>query len=246
MRKWIVVLVALTLIAVPFAPALAEGEEVTDAAASQDVVDRAASEARLTRWGEVLEAAGWADTLRGAGPFTVFVPANSAFAKRGAPALDELTAAELKDLVQYHVVSGAYGAEDLADVTHLFTLQGDALDFAADEDGKLTVNGVALVTTADLETANGVIHVIDTVLAPPVAARKLVVTQETPVLAAPNGEDTGLVMEPCKTANVLARSGSFARIETMGGWISADGFVYVPMDYGIEGGTPVLPGCEVE
>ena len=121
------------------------------------------------------------DALRGAGPFTVFAPTNDAF----EDLLDELEdgAADflldpdnegvlvgiLTELLTYHVVAGEFTAADLlADVpTELTTLQGDTLEITEDN-GSLFVNGLE-IDPADIFASNGVIHVINEVLLPPVA-----------------------------------------------------------------------------
>jgi uncharacterized surface protein with fasciclin (FAS1) repeats len=103
--------------------------------------------------------------LRG-GPFTVFAPTNDAFLKipletRRAVAsdLDLLTTVLL-----YHVVEGVYTAADLEE-GELQTLAGVPLQITRDGDAVL-VNGFP-VAAADVEAANGVIHVMGDVLLPP-------------------------------------------------------------------------------
>ncbi len=95
--------------------------------------------------------------LQGDGPFTVFAPTDAAFAKLGAvPSGDAL-----KDVLLYHVVSGAVGSGDLeaGDVSTL--LEGKSVTVALS--GGVTIND-AKVTSANIIAKNGVIHVIDSVL----------------------------------------------------------------------------------
>ncbi len=111
--------------------------------------------------------------LSGEGPFTVFAPTDAAFADLLAElditAEDLLALEELADILLYHVVSGEFLAEAVIAGAPLTveTLNGEALDITV-EDGVVTINGVATVTTADVLASNGVIHVIDAVLLPPV------------------------------------------------------------------------------
>ena len=119
-------------------------------------------------------AAGLADTLGSSGPFTVFAPTNDAFGAAAAAGVDlaALLAdkAALTKVLTYHVHAGAVHAADLSDGMAVSTLEGDTISVAIDRrSGAVTLNGVAMVVTADVECSNGVIHVINAVLLPPAA-----------------------------------------------------------------------------
>ena len=109
-------------------------------------------------------AAGLESTLDGDGPFTVFAPVNGAFDAIDA---DELTgnATLLTEVLNYHVVSGsALASGDIAEgESTVETEDGADLTINKTADGTVTVNGKT-VTTADIQTTNGVIHLIDGVL----------------------------------------------------------------------------------
>ncbi len=99
--------------------------------------------------------------------YTVFAPTNAAFAEIQDTVdtlLMEENMADLQDVLKYHVVDGAAMSGDLTDGMTLTTLQGGSLVVTVDESGVM-ING-AMVTTADVETSNGVVHIIDTVLVP--------------------------------------------------------------------------------
>lgn len=70
---------------------------------------------------------------------------------------------KLKSILLFHVVEGKVMAKDAAGLKTAPTLFGQELVIDASEGVK--ING-ASVTTADIACANGVIHVIDTVLLP--------------------------------------------------------------------------------
>ena len=55
---------------------------------------------------------------------------------------------------------------DLSDGMQAETVNGQPLDITIKDDGTVLVND-AKVVMADIETSNGVIHVIDKVLVPP-------------------------------------------------------------------------------
>jgi len=112
-----------------------------------------------------LTAADLVDTLKGEGPFTVFAPTNDAFDALNqtwlTALLDDVT--NLTLVLKYHVVSGQVMSSDLTD-GEVMTLEGTNVTIAIDGTN-VTVNGV-LVTTADVECSNGVIHIIGEVLLP--------------------------------------------------------------------------------
>ena len=116
-----------------------------------------------------LSQAGLVSTLSGDGPFTVFAPTDDAFTAAGIDLASFDTDEEnatLVDILTYHVVSGQVLSTDLTDGMTATALNGDELSFTVSTDA-VTVSG-ATVTEADVMTSNGVIHVIDTVLMPPV------------------------------------------------------------------------------
>jgi transforming growth factor-beta-induced protein len=135
--------------------------------ASKDIVDNAVNASNVTTVVAAVKAAGLVDTLKSKGPFTVFAPDNAAFAKLPAGTVDTLIKPEnkatLTDILTYHVVAGKYLMSDLTDGLVLKTVEGKTLLFTR-VDGKLYINGVAMIETGDVISSNGVTHVIDTVL----------------------------------------------------------------------------------
>ena len=133
---------------------------------SMDIVDTAAGNDDFETLVAAVQAADLVDTLKGEGPFTVFAPTDDAFAALG-DTVDELLKPENKDkltaVLTYHVVPGKVMSSDLTDDAMVATVQGS--DVTIDLDNGPMVND-ANVTTADIETSNGVIHVIDKVIVP--------------------------------------------------------------------------------
>ncbi|WP_422366048.1 fasciclin domain-containing protein [Pelagibius sp.] len=139
------------------------------AAKAADIVDTAVSAGQFNTLVAAVEAAGLVETLKGDGPFTVFAPTDEAFAKLPAGTVENLLKPENKDqlvaILTYHVVSGKVMSGDIAGkMTEAMTVQGSELTIDAMKDG-VTVEE-AQVIQADIETSNGVIHVIDTVVLP--------------------------------------------------------------------------------
>jgi uncharacterized surface protein with fasciclin (FAS1) repeats len=137
-------------------------------ASADDIVDTAVAAGQFTTLVAAVQAAGLVDTLKSAGPFTVFAPNDEAFAKLPAGTIDTLLKPENRDqlaaILTYHVVPGKIMAADIAGATtSVDSVQGSAL--AVDATMGVRIND-ATVIVADIETDNGVIHVIDTVLLP--------------------------------------------------------------------------------
>lgn len=114
------------------------------------------------------KAAGLAKTLMGKGPFTVFAPTDEAFAALGQDTIANLLKPENKEqlaaILKFHVVAGKVMSPQASKLKAAPTLLGQDLVVKATKKG-LTIGG-ANVVAADIETGNGVIHVIDTVLLP--------------------------------------------------------------------------------
>ena len=154
------------------APAATEAatEAPAEAAAAEvaDIVDTAVAAGSFTTLVAAVEAAGLVDTLKGEGPFTVFAPTDDAFAALPAGTVEALLEdpqGQLTQILLYHVVAGKVMSSDLSDGMAADTVQGSPVTFSIAE-GKAAVNGATIVT-ADIETSNGVIHVIDAVILPP-------------------------------------------------------------------------------
>ena len=148
-------------------------EETT--AAGEDIVDTAVAAGDFETLVTAVQAAGLEETLRGDGPFTVFAPTDEAFAALPEGTLDTLLAdpeGDLADILTYHVVEGAVPAADVLglDGQEVTTVNGAAFTVAVGADDSVTLTDAAgndvAVTQTDIETSNGVIHVIDGVLLP--------------------------------------------------------------------------------
>jgi len=131
-----------------------------------DIVDTAVAAGSFKTLAKALTEAGLIETLKSKGPFTVFAPTDEAFAKLPKGTVDALLKdkKKLTAILTYHVVPGAVRAADAAKLTTAKTVNGQSIKISA-KDGVVMIND-AKVIQADIETANGVIHVIDKVILP--------------------------------------------------------------------------------
>lgn len=144
--------------------------EKAQEAAQKDIVDTAVAAGSFKTLAAALGAADLVDALKGDGPFTVFAPTDAAFAKLPEGTVAELLKPENKsklvDILTYHVVSGKVMAKTAVTLDKATALNKKDIALKVSGDA-LTLNGGAKVVKADIETSNGVIHVIDTVILPP-------------------------------------------------------------------------------
>jgi len=137
-------------------------------AKAKDIVDTAVAAGKFKTLATALTEAELVETLKGKGPFTVFAPTDKAFAKLPEGTIKSLLQPENKEkltaILTYHVVPGRVMAADVVGLETAKTVQGGELRVRV-EDGKVYINNARVVKT-DINTSNGVIHVIDSVLLP--------------------------------------------------------------------------------
>lgn len=113
-------------------------------------------------------AAGLADVLGSEGPFTVFAPTDEAFSNLPSGTVETLLKPENKqdliNILKYHVIAGRIYASDAVKAAKASTLLGRSVDIGLMASG-ITVNNAKLIVK-NIDTTNGVIHVIDSVLIP--------------------------------------------------------------------------------
>lgn len=122
----------------------------------------------LSTLSAMLTSSTLANTLQDGGPYTVLAPSNEAFKALPTKTQDMLAkdASALKNLLSYHVLSGQWKAEDIKNAKYK-SMNGQELELSKAGDF-VTVGESAIVTRANLAAKNGVVHIIDTVLMPPV------------------------------------------------------------------------------
>jgi uncharacterized surface protein with fasciclin (FAS1) repeats len=138
-------------------------------AAAADIVETAVTNGSFKTLTAALQAAGLVETLKGKGPYTVFAPTDEAFKKLPAGTVESLlkpeNKAQLAKVLTYHVVAGNVMSGDLkGKTTNAKTVEGSAVRI--DASGNTVKVNDAVVTQADVNASNGVIHVIDSVIMP--------------------------------------------------------------------------------
>jgi transforming growth factor-beta-induced protein len=134
----------------------------------KDIVDTAVAAGSFTTLAAALQAADLVDTLKGKGPFTVFAPTDAAFAKLPVGTVEKLlkpeNKAKLQAILTYHVVPGSVSSSQVVKLKSAKTVNGQSVAIQA-ANGAVRIDD-ANVVKADIQTSNGVIHVIDTVIMP--------------------------------------------------------------------------------
>ncbi len=138
-------------------------------AQEQNIVEIAVEDGRFSTLIAAATAAGLADTLQG-GEWTVFAPTDDAFAKLGLNAdnvATEFSAAELTDILLYHVLEGDVGLDKAKTKLGDITMANGALAGLKFFDDSLWVNDDSRVIIPDILAENGRVHVVDTVILGP-------------------------------------------------------------------------------
>lgn len=136
--------------------------------ADKDIVDTAVANGSFKTLVAAVTAAGLVDTLKSEGPFTVFAPTDAAFAKLPEGTVEDLLKPENKDkliaVLTYHVVPGKVLAGAVVKLKTATTVNGKEATIRVTDAGVMVDS--AKVVATDIETSNGVIHVIDSVILP--------------------------------------------------------------------------------
>ena len=158
MRKHLLLVAVLGLVAAMAGPASAQ---------PKDIVDTAVAAGSFKTLAKLLTDADLIDVMKRPGPYTVFAPTDEAFAKVPKEVLDGLAKdkAKLQEVLKYHVLTSKWTTDDIKLVKQTGTVQGKPVIFGT-SGATLTVNGAKIVKP-NVDCSNGMVHVIDTVLLPP-------------------------------------------------------------------------------
>ncbi|MFD2581447.1 fasciclin domain-containing protein [Pedobacter vanadiisoli] len=134
---------------------------------------------------QILERSGTKGYLAAYGKYTIFTPDNNAITawlkELNKTAVDQLSAAELKDIVRFHILPDTVATGKFTDgKLNQITLYGQYLQTGVvfkDGVSSYIINKQALITQSNVRVGNGIIHVIDHVLTP--STKTLAVSIET-------------------------------------------------------------------
>lgn len=145
-------------------------QTTTTSSAGSNLADYVNNAPELTMFARALRQAHLMKVLNGGGQFTVFAPTDSAFAKLSTDQINSLmnNSDALIKVLDYHIIPQRIDAAQalaMSSPTSPSTLEGDPLQ-VTNTSGSVYVNGASVVKS-DVNTSNGVLHEIDTVLMPP-------------------------------------------------------------------------------
>lgn len=129
------------------------------------LVDTATGAESFSAMLQAVTAAGRLDILKGKEPFTVFAPSDEAVKGLPKGVLQGLLRDpdRLDRMVKRHVAAGKYRVCCIRKLKSLKTLAGQEITFSGQE--TLRVDDIRIIR-ADIESENGVVHIIDGLIQP--------------------------------------------------------------------------------
>ncbi|WP_184174680.1 fasciclin domain-containing protein, partial [Rhabdobacter roseus] len=171
--------------------------------AKPNLVEVAAGNPDFSILVQAVQKAGLVEALQGEGPLTVFAPTNAAFGKALAAlnlnSLDDIPQDQLRSILLYHVVAGSVGSRSLRNGQRAATLQGEEVEVAVFGNFDLIKVNNSNVVLADVEASNGLIHVIDEVLLPPM----LMMAKPNLVEVAAGNPDFSILVQAVQKAGLV-------------------------------------------
>lgn len=236
MRKVLLVLALLIVVAAVAVPAFAQEERPTIAEWLQNDAD-----GRFTTLLAAIEAAGLSDTVAGLDGVTILAPSNDAFAASmealGINPMDVMANPELlTGILTYHILPEQLFFRNLTSGPAVTTVQGEDVQFDL-TDGVFTVNGVN-ISDVDNLGSNGIVHVIDGILLPPSVAAALAPAPEATPEATPEPEAAAETSEGPSLVTLLSEDAD-GRFSTLLAAVEAAGLT--PTFAGLDGATILAP-----
>jgi uncharacterized surface protein with fasciclin (FAS1) repeats len=148
--------------------ALNEEDALTDAEKDKlkSITDFVASDTNLSLFSKAFKNSGLSQSLNSTGPYTFFIPSNDAFRALHTDTLTNLLKPENKHrlvrILNNHIVAGKLDTHTLQHGSRINTMGKGELEVIK-QDNRIVING-AEVQRADIQSSNGVIHVIDKLL----------------------------------------------------------------------------------
>ncbi len=148
------------------APTAPTEKVVVQPRASSNVVSVVAGLSGANTFQGLFTSTGVASTLNGKGPYTVFVPTDAGLAYAPKGSIRNMTSAQKKEFVEYHIVMGRMLLLDALDSGTIMALSGDTLNFQVQaETGLVQVNSAFALQA--YKAGNGIVYTINQPLFPP-------------------------------------------------------------------------------
>jgi len=107
------------------------------------------------------------DFIKGTGPFTVFAPTNKAFSQLPQGELDRLlqpeNKEELQGILKNHFLGGEHVYTEFTDGSEFTTIENKKNTFMR-QSGSVKINDTAYIIEADIQSSNGIVHIVDMVI----------------------------------------------------------------------------------
>ncbi len=150
-----------------------EDDDMVDVQEPKNIVEVAQEAGQFSILIQAAQKAGLASFLSNEPNLTVFAPTDQAFTNLlsglGLSSLDEIDNTTLANILKYHVIGSVAMSTDLSSGYYptLSTFSGNNISMFINVEGGVSINKGTMVTAADIEAGNGVIHVVDKVILPP-------------------------------------------------------------------------------
>jgi len=171
LKKFSIAVLAFTLF---FSCSIDDDGTPTQTPEPMNIVETAQATADLSILVDALVQAGLVNALSANGDRTVLAPTNAAFTSflqaKGFASLSDVPNAVLTQILLNHVIDGSnITSSDLANTTgYAMTLasgpNNSNLSLFYNGNGGVEFNGLSSVSTADIPTTNGIVHIVDAVI----------------------------------------------------------------------------------
>ena len=149
-------------------PIVGQSQALVPIAEASSVAGVVAGISSASEFASLFSSSGVAAQVSGKGPYTIFVPSDAAFARLAKGTISNLTATQLKRLVQYHIIVGRAIDADAISSGSVDALSKDPINFSVQADKSVRINSSLILKT--YQGKNGVVYLIDGVLLPPLKA----------------------------------------------------------------------------
>lgn len=134
---------------------------------NETILDTMGNTNEFTKFLFLIKKTGLEFQFTEGGPYTLLAPYDEAFLKLGDAEVTEFieNLEFARNLLKYHLIRGLFTISDLVNFDEIQTVQGGNIR-AAKINGIYKVNECSEILRGDINSGNGIIHIIDNVLIP--------------------------------------------------------------------------------